>query len=330
MSAICYKPKSKPMPSVGKIREMWVCHPNGAGVMWREEDGIHFKKGFMKFDDFLNFLVEADLAEKEVALHFLSAPVIYATPENTNPFAIDSSADSLAFEGVVSGALMNDDLYATIQRDRHETKEFARRVGESKNPVKFLSSASSKWFNSCTVLLFGSDGTHMFGKSFETGDDGLFYANRNSSLFKLSLLHSFISENDPKETLRDTVNAIAKQIERALNGDLKRYGNYDTVLRRLALMAIDSEDGLILSERALWRYLALMALDSPEFTVDKHMALLDASVLVAWGGYTVRITDACVKGTCGTCTAEQLFSKKAHDELHKLFENAWKKVLGKC
>ena len=56
MCIIAVKPASKKMFDDSVIKQMFLQNRDGAGVMWAENETVHFKKGFMTARDVLDFI----------------------------------------------------------------------------------------------------------------------------------------------------------------------------------------------------------------------------------------------------------------------------------
>lgn len=80
------------MPNEKTMRNMFENNPNGAGFMWPDENGVHIRKGFMRFDDFLshlnNDLSGVDLVSTPIIMHFRITTHGGTKQELTHPFPI--------------------------------------------------------------------------------------------------------------------------------------------------------------------------------------------------------------------------------------------------
>lgn len=190
MCVICYKARGKKLPSDETIRNMWATNPDGAGVMWKRSDGlVDFRKGFMKLDDFLDFVKQNhDLLEgTECAMHFRIGTHGGNTPGNTHPFIVSMDEEdkhSLVGSGQELVLMHNGILPCTPRRkDLSDTAELALRAGGYEPPVAFLRSVDDM-IGSNKVVLFNKDGdAEFFGGKWQVGEDGLLYSNLNHEGF---------------------------------------------------------------------------------------------------------------------------------------------------
>lgn len=115
MCIIVYKPEEEVMPEEKVLRTCFRNNPDGSGFMYRNNDHIVIKKGFMKFDDFYSALTKIpDVVNKDVVMHFRIATHGTVCPENTHPFPVTRNINSLrkldarvryaiAHNGIISG-----------------------------------------------------------------------------------------------------------------------------------------------------------------------------------------------------------------------------------
>jgi hypothetical protein len=181
MCVICYKSKSKKLPSKSTIEAMWKRNPDGAGIMWRTGKGVSYMKGFMQLADFMEF-VERNrklLSETEVAMHFRIGTHGGNTPGNTHPFIVDDRANPHELMGVNEKVVLMHNGILPLNPRRptiSDTAELALRAGRYRNPMDFLCDAD-ELFKGNKVLVFAPDKTHFLGDEFKKGKDGLLYSN---------------------------------------------------------------------------------------------------------------------------------------------------------
>ena len=183
MCVICYKSKSKKLPSKEHIERMWNRNHDGAGIMWRTPNGVSFRKGFMHLSEFLTF-VDAnrrELEAAEVAMHFRIGTHGGNTPGNCHPFIVDSAADMhlLSADGVKAPVLMHNGILPLAPRRKSisDTAELALRAGRYVDPMDFLTDAD-ELLTGNRVIVFAPNGvTKFLGDAFKKGADGLMYSN---------------------------------------------------------------------------------------------------------------------------------------------------------
>jgi len=92
---IAYKPKTIKMPKPSILKNCFESNPNGAGYMYRRNNEIHIRKGFMKFDEFYTDLMANVTNKDDVVMHFRIATHSVISPKNTHPFPITSKRSEL-------------------------------------------------------------------------------------------------------------------------------------------------------------------------------------------------------------------------------------------
>ena len=94
MCIICISKKGIRQPGVGVMRTMFESSPDGAGFMFVRDGKVVIRKGFMRFDDFLQ-AVKAEKFTKEdpVVYHFRIATYGNIRPEMTQPFPLAGRLD---------------------------------------------------------------------------------------------------------------------------------------------------------------------------------------------------------------------------------------------
>lgn len=82
-----------------EIKELWESDSHGAGVAWTRNGKVHYKKGFMKLEQFLDFYLNEQLPVPHV-VHFRTASAGGVSPSLTHPFLISPSSPlKLSYEG---------------------------------------------------------------------------------------------------------------------------------------------------------------------------------------------------------------------------------------
>lgn len=197
MCVICHKPKDVRFPSEKNIGEMWKANPDGAGIMWREENGtVSFAKGFMKLKEFEKFIADNRdrLEHAECALHFRITTHGGTSKGNCHPFVVDSAADPHLLTGNAKRILMHNGVLPLVPRrkDISDSAELALRIGRYVNPSAPMEDMD-ELFGGSRILLMDEDGTHFYGDAFKKSEDkendGLLYSNltwESRGLFGLS------------------------------------------------------------------------------------------------------------------------------------------------
>ena len=99
MCVIVAKEKGKGMPDRNILNTCFNHNPDGAGVMWNQENAVQIRKGFMDWNSFDNFLSElenkVDLKNCGVCFHFRIKTHGKTSPQNCHPFPISNRIKDL-------------------------------------------------------------------------------------------------------------------------------------------------------------------------------------------------------------------------------------------
>ena len=187
MCVICYKAKGKKMPSVKDIIDMWTKNPDGAGLMWLNDNGkVGFKKGFMSRKSITRFIRRHEdfFNERDVALHFRITTHGGTSRGNTHPFVVDMDANPHALEGEADTVLMHNGMLSINPRFEtiSDSAELALRAGCYERPLFYLETID-EFLEGSRILVFDKDGAHFYGDKF-VEHDGLKYSNLNHIIKK--------------------------------------------------------------------------------------------------------------------------------------------------
>jgi len=95
MCVIIYKKRGFNIPDKKLLLRAWTANPDGAGFAYNDNKNVYYKKGFTKFKDFYNALLETDttakLQNKDLIIHFRIATSGGTAPEKTHPFCVTHS-----------------------------------------------------------------------------------------------------------------------------------------------------------------------------------------------------------------------------------------------
>jgi len=183
MCVIAYKAKDVRFPSKERIKDMWDANPDGAGIMWRDNDTnkIKFVKGFMRLNKF-NKWVEMNrkwLEDVECALHFRITTHGGTSKGNCHPFVCDCYTDSHILEGEADYVMMHNGVLPIKPRkaDISDSAELALRVGGYANPMDCFD-VFDELLHGNRVICMGKKGTMMYGDAFvDCCHDGIMYSN---------------------------------------------------------------------------------------------------------------------------------------------------------
>lgn len=99
MCVVVAKEKGIEMPDRNTLKTCFKHNPDGAGIMWNQENAVHIRKGFMTWSSFDNFLSElenkVDLKNCGVCLHFRIKTHGKTSPQNCHGFPISNRIKDL-------------------------------------------------------------------------------------------------------------------------------------------------------------------------------------------------------------------------------------------
>jgi hypothetical protein len=96
---------------VDELKKMWDSNLHGAGIAWLDGRKVRVKKGFMKFDELVEFYGEEIPKGVMHAIHFRLRSAGEVVPQLTHPFRIDD-IDSQELEYEASGVLFHNGTVA--------------------------------------------------------------------------------------------------------------------------------------------------------------------------------------------------------------------------
>jgi len=183
MCVIAYKAKDVRFPSAERIRECWDANPDGAGIMWRDNNTnkIKFVKGFMSVGKLEKFIRKHKdmLEESECALHFRITTHGGTSQGNCHPFVCDCDADPHLLEGEADFVMMHNGVLpiGPRRKDISDSAELALRIGRYADPMGVMD-VCDEMCKGSRIIVFGPEGTMTYGDKFRTvGNDGILYSN---------------------------------------------------------------------------------------------------------------------------------------------------------
>ena len=112
MCVIVYKPLEAPLPKEPLLRICWKRNPDGAGLMWPENGTLHFIKGRMTWESFLeawrSLSGRQDMEQIPIAIHFRVSTSGKVDSQQCHPFPIGAASASLALKGRAEAAFMHN------------------------------------------------------------------------------------------------------------------------------------------------------------------------------------------------------------------------------
>lgn len=192
MCIIIAKEKGKKLPSETVLKKCWEANPEGGGFMFNSNKKVIIEKGFMKFNDFYNRLIECDLhhnlKKSTLIIHFRVATSGLVDNGNCHPYPITNDINLLrkteieceigvAHNGVIreyneKNNILNDtqmfiievieDLISNTKKGYYKTKTF-KKIMES-------------MINESRLVLLNAEGEMIkIGNWIE--ENGLYFSN---------------------------------------------------------------------------------------------------------------------------------------------------------
>lgn len=118
MCIIVAKPKGKNLPAYDTLRNCWRNNSDGAGIMWAVDGKVHWVKGLMTWEDFVDEIYSLD-ERLPIVMHFRITTSGGTCPECTHPFPVSSNGKKLkklrgkcniamAHNGIIDGMKTDD------------------------------------------------------------------------------------------------------------------------------------------------------------------------------------------------------------------------------
>lgn len=171
------------MPSDKIISRCFEANQNGAGIMYRNENKIHIKKGFMTVDVLKTAITEIgqtiNLKKTDVCLHFRISTTGSSIPQNCHPFPLSNNIDDLKSleiitdKGICHNGILTD--YSKLHNEKtdlSDTMYFSKMLSGVND--RFLQNVISAHAINSRFCLMTARKTIVWGL---INDKGLFYSN---------------------------------------------------------------------------------------------------------------------------------------------------------
>lgn len=188
--AIC-KPIKAEIPSMETFKQCFTRNRDGAGVTWLENGKLYIEKGFMKFEDFENFIKQLqsriDVTNTLMGFHFRIKTHGEVSKENTHPFPVSTNMTDLkqlSFEtdgkvaihnGIISkfdGTLKNSDTQEFIAEFLAPLNNGVPNWETNEHLVKLVEHMLGS-----KMCVFNTDGTFKILGTGWIEDNGVWYSN---------------------------------------------------------------------------------------------------------------------------------------------------------
>lgn len=186
MCIIIYKPNGEEIPSREILYNCFLNNPDGIGFMYRNNNKVHIKKGFMDFERFMKILDGVNertrgsrglrgLKNTELVIHFRMATHGSVVPYQTHPFPITGNPRVLKrCNTTVNEALAHNGILLNYQ----PTSETNGSLSDTmififSNYDKIIPALEFETQNK--FALMNKHGTQLFGKFVVT--QGCFFSN---------------------------------------------------------------------------------------------------------------------------------------------------------
>lgn len=214
MCIIAVKPSSKQMFDDAIIKQMFFRNRDGAGLMWTEDETVHFKKGFMTVQEILDFVHSRNWDGVPVVLHFRIGTAGLNNGLNCHPYPIwqsnrlEGECDlCMAHNGILSS--YNPPFGSKI----NDTQVFVNKV-LSNLPEGFLESKGIRHLirkvigTSRLCFLSKTGKITRFGSWVE--DDGYFFSNESYKVPKKAYSSCASTTKSTSQKTKSTLNKGAR------------------------------------------------------------------------------------------------------------------------
>ena len=181
MCIIAVKHPEQAMFNDSKLKYLFSHNPDGAGVMWTEDNKVHFQKGFMTIDDLLDFIHNRDWNNIPVLIHMRIRTHGNVDGMTCHPFPIRKKN---ALEGECDLAVMHNGILSAYIPDTRNMSDTQNFVNEILNvlPKNFLKNKAichliESDIRGNRLAFLSKDGTiSLFGYWYKD-EDGHEYSN---------------------------------------------------------------------------------------------------------------------------------------------------------
>lgn len=247
MCIIAVKPSSKAMFSDDAIRQMFSRNPDGAGLMWTENDKVYIQKGFMSVSELLDFVHKKSWDNIPVVMHFRIMTSGFKDGLNCHPYPIfkKNSVKCTCKIGMAHNGVLydyNPPLHSAI----NDTQVFIQKV-INELPRNFLQNKGicemiEKVASPSRLCFLDSNGNiTRFGNWVE--DDGYFYSNNSYVIPKKVELPSYYHYPFcPAETSLSFESKFYKGKKETDNAAFKNSQEFDKAVEELEEKATMIDD----------------------------------------------------------------------------------------
>ena len=182
MCIICIKKAQKPMVYDERIKYMFSRNPDGAGIMWAEDNKVHIKKGFLTVQSLLDFIHSRDWTDVTAVLHFRIGTSGLRDQWNCHPFPLRQKN---TLDGTCEIAVAHNGILSRYTPPREskisDTQVFVEKM-LNQLPKRFFENAGIRTLldheleGNRIVLLSKSGAINKWGTWYDD-EDGYLYSN---------------------------------------------------------------------------------------------------------------------------------------------------------
>ena len=182
MCIICYHPVGAELPDQATLKRCWEKNDDGAGFMWRRNDRVRVRKGFMSWGEFwAAYTNEVPKESDEFALHFRVSTAGGVEKGNCHPFPFDNNVNRLkATKWKSERAIMHNGILGKGEGSLSDTMlwiinegYYLREVLGDQDVLDYL----EKYMKGSKLMMFFDNQFVSTGYWYEDDKTGMCYSN---------------------------------------------------------------------------------------------------------------------------------------------------------
>lgn len=186
MCVIIVKPAGLDLPAESTLEKCWRHNRDGAGFAYSDGNRVHFHKGFLTFDDFIDALNAEYNPDHSFILHFRWATHGGVNQAMTHPFSCASSTPLTRLSGSVKIAVFHNGVIGCVHATEslsdtavYSTTELYRLYKANPDFYRDNATLSNIRFQTGSKFAFLTSERWTTTPGFRYYSDGCLYSNFN-------------------------------------------------------------------------------------------------------------------------------------------------------